>query len=123
MDAVLREGMVMLRKSLMRVVILLVCVTGSMLSTIPIGAEQGTPTAHHTYELNKGELFLSKKGTDYVIANKMRFEINSDTVIYDWRGNDITLDELQVPSKAVVEYYKTINMFVAVSIQEVVIPE
>jgi hypothetical protein len=126
MDAVLREEMIMLRKNLTIVMILLICVTGSMLYGIPIGAEQGRETAYHTYELNKGELFLRKKGTGYVMANKMRLEINSSTVINDWRGNDITLEELQVPSKAVVEHYKKanqVNTSIAVSIQEVLIPE
>ena len=72
------------------------------------------------------ELFLTKKGAGYVMADKMRFEINSSTGINDWRGNDITLEELQVPSKAVVEYYKKAghaNTSIAVSIREVLIPE
>ena len=116
----------MLRKNLTTVMILLMCVTGSMLCGIPIGAEQGKATAYHTYELNKDELFLDKKGTGYVMADKMRLEINSSTVINDWRGNDITLEELQVPSKAVVEHYKKAdqaNTSIAVSIKEVLIPE
>ena len=116
----------MLRKYLTIVMILLMCVTGSMLYGISIGAEQGKATTYNTDELNKGELFLDRKGAGYVMADKMRFEINSSTVINDWRGNDITLEELQVPSKAVVEHYKKAdqaNTSIAVSIKEVLIPE
>ena len=116
----------MLRKNLTIVMILLMCVTGNMLYGTSIGAEKGETTTYSTDELNKGEMFLDKKGTGYVMADKMRLEINSGTVINDWQGNYITLEELQVPSKAVVEYYKKSDQAttsIAVSIKEVLIPE
>ena len=107
----------MLRKNLIAVIVMVMCVMGSVLYGIAIGSEGS---------LFQDELFLDRKGAGYVMADKMRFEINSSTVINDWRGNDITLEELQVPSKAVVEYYKKAdqaNTSIAVSIKEVLIPE
>ena len=116
----------MLRKYLTTVMVMLMCMTGSMLYGVSIGAEQVRETTYTTYELNQDELFLDRKGEDYVSADGMRFEINSSTIIKNGMGKEISLEELSVPCKAIAEYYKMAdqnNINIAVSIQEILIPE
>ena len=119
----------MLRKSLMtRVVIIVISMTVSVFCGFSIGAEHSTHTfSNADGEVNIGTalgvsrdtMVLDGKGDDYVLFCKRRYEITTQTVIKNERGMLISLDELLVPCKAMVSYYKkpgVKNTYRAVSI-------
>lgn len=115
----------MLRKALIAWMVM--GMTGGILYGVAICAEQGKAKTYTTYEVSQDELFLDRKGKDYVLADKVRFKVDSSTVIKSGMGKDITLEELQVPSKAIIKYYRESavqsDTYIAVSIQEVLIPD
>jgi len=116
----------MLKKGLIAGIVMVMCMTGSMLYGVAIGAEKDKATTYTAYEVSQVELFLNRKGKDYVLADDMRFKVNSSTVIKNGMGKDVTLEELQVRSKVIVEYYKESeksDTYIAVSIQELLMPE
>jgi len=116
----------MLKKSLIAGIVMIVGMTGSMLYGFALGAEQDKAMNYNNYELYQVELFLDSKGKDYVVADDMRFEITSDTVIKNGQGEAIMFERLSIPCKAVVKYYNKFdqsNTYVTVSIQEKRVPQ
>ena len=113
----------MLRKSLIAMMVVIMGITGNMLSGVAIGADQSSigKTSSSTSGTRQGELVLdSKDNKDYVMVDEIRFEITSNTVIKNREGVDVKFDELPIPCQAIVEYYKGSGQnYIAVSIQEV----
>lgn len=65
-------------------------------------------------------LVLDDKGSDYVMFCKRKYDITSYTLIKNESGMIISLDQLNVPCKAMVSYYKKPgkkNRYVVVSIE------
>jgi len=58
------------------------------------------------FAVMKDRLVLDEKGDDYVMCCKRRFDITSYTLIKNERGMIISLDQLEVPSEAIVSYYE-----------------
>ena len=117
----------MLRKSLMASLVVVIDMTVSMLCDFSIAAEHSTPKFSGADEANiysglgvsRDTMVLDGKGDDYVLFCKKRYEVNTNTVIKNEWEMLISLDELLVPCKAVVSYYKkpgVKNTYVAVSI-------
>ena len=117
----------MLKRNLVAAIVFVaVSMTGSMLYVAKVGAEQDGKETFTNYEASQNEFFLARKGKNYVLADEMRFEVDASTVIKNWRGDNVTLAQLQVPSKAVIKYYyKTghANAYIATFIQEILVPE
>lgn len=118
----------MLRKSLMtRVVIIVIGMSVSVFCGFSTGAENSTHTFSGADAANIGTalgvsqdtMVLDGKGDDYVLFCKRRYEVTTHTVIKNEWGMLISLDELLVPCKAMVSYYKkpgVKNTYSAVSI-------
>jgi len=116
----------MLRKSLIAITVMVMGMTGGMLYGVAFGAGRGKSATYTTYEVSQDEIFLDIKRKDYVLADEMRFEVTSSTVIKNGFGKDITLEELRVPCKTIMKYYRKSDKndsYIAVSIEEVLIPE
>ena len=113
----------MFRKSLIAMMVVIMGITGSILSGVAIGADLTSNignTSSSADGINQGELVLDG---NYVVIDKMRFEVTSNAVIKNSSGVDITLEGLPVPCQAIVEYYKGSGEdYIAVSIQEVTEP-
>lgn len=115
----------MLKKSLIIVTVMLMGMTGSVLSEVAFGAEQSKNISSSgdegiTFPTIQSKLVLDVRGKDYVLVCQRRFEVTLNTVIKDEVGMDITLEKLSVPCEAMVTYYKKPgerNTYVAVYIQ------
>ena len=107
----------MFRKSLIALIVMVMCIMGSILYGVAIGF------AGSSFQ---DELPLDSRGKDYVMAGKMRILIESNTIIQNRERIDVTIEELSIPGMAIVRYYKESNQSntcVALSIQEVPEPE
>ena len=107
----------MFRKSLIALIVMVMCVMGSVLYDVAIGF------AGSSFQ---DELLLDARGKDCVMAGKMKFEITASTVIENGNGIKITLEELSVPCEAIIKYCERSNQsgaYAAVSIQEKLKPE
>ena len=116
----------MVRKSLMTSLVMIVGMTVGVLCGVSIGAEQSTNTfsgaANIGIELgvSRDTMVLDGKEDDCVLFCKRRYEVTTNTVIKNEWGGFISLDELKVPCRAMVSYYKkpgVKNTYTAVSIE------
>lgn len=118
----------MARKSLMTSLVIFIAVTLGVLCGFSIGAEQSTNMFSGADEASIGiELGVSRdtmvldgKEDDCVLFCKRRYEVTTNTVIKNEWGGLISLDELKVPCRAMVSYYKkpgVKNTYIAVSIE------
>ena len=118
----------MLRKRLMIRLIMVMGMTASMLCDFSIAAEHSTPAFSGgdetniatVLEISRDTMVLDGKGDDYVLFCKRRYEITTYTIIKNEWEMLISLDDLEVPCKAVVSYYKkpgVKNTYIAVSIE------
>jgi len=114
----------MLRKSLMTKVVIVIGMTVSVFCGFSTGAEHSTGADEANIAtalgVSQDTMVLDGKGDDYVLFCKRRYEVTTYTVIKnEWRML-ISLNELFVPCKAVVSYYKkpgVKNTYIAVSIE------
>ena len=114
----------MLRKSLMTKVVIVIGMIVIVLCGFSIGAEHSTGADEANIGtapgVSQGTMVLDGKGDDYVLFCKRRYEVSTYTVIKNERGMLISLNELLVPCKAIVSYYKkpgVKNTYIAVSIE------
>lgn len=119
----------MLRKSLIAGVVLVMGMTGNILYSVAVGAEQsksisktsGEGTTYTTtHEVSQVKMVLDGKGKDYVLFCRRKFEVTSNTVIKGEMGMEISFKALSVPCEAMVSYYEKPserNTYVAVSIE------
>ena len=110
----------MFRKSLIATMIVVMGITGSVLSEVAIGADLSSDIGNTSSAADgvcQGELVLDG---NYVVIDKMQFEVTSNTVIKNGMGMDISLEKLPVPCEAIVKYSGNYGKdYKAVSIQEV----
>ena len=114
----------MVRKSLMTSFVIAVVML--VLCSVSVWAEGPTqkPSAMDSsivtaLGISRDTMVLDGKEEDYVFFCKRRYEITTYTVIKNEWGMVIPLDDLEVPCKAMVSYYKkpgVKNTYVAVSI-------
>jgi hypothetical protein len=118
------------RKLMVRKCLIMVMIVG-VVSSIVLDGTEGSDKPKNTlsgsdkiatvsYELSQDMLVLDDKGEDYVLFCKRRFAVTSTTSIMNEFGSIITLEELMIPCKAMVSYYKKPgerNEYIAVSIE------
>ena len=98
----------MFRKSLIAMMVVIMGITGSVLSGVAIGADLSSNlgnTSSSADGVYQGEMILDSE--DYVVIGKMRFRVTSNTVIKNGMGMDITIEKLPVPCETVIRVYKT----------------
>jgi len=114
----------MFRKSLIAMMVVIMGITGSVLSGVAIGADLSSNlgnTGSSADGVYQGEMILDSE--DYVVIGKMRFRVTSNTFIKNGMGMDISLEKLPVPCEAIVKYYGNYGKdYIALSIQEVTEP-
>jgi len=97
----------MFRKSLIAIMVVIMGITGNVLSGVAIGADLTSNignTSSSADGISQGELVLDG---NYVVIDKMRFRVTSNTVIKNGMGMDITIEKLPVPCETVIRVYKT----------------